>query len=216
MRLSARVVQWTGTAHHWVGGRAGAVELPPPARLEIVEDSSGYYTFHYDESGELQADDWAVTVDDAKVQARFAAGISLEAWVQIEDDGLCTGCVWLDPRYSPGTGRSGAPGRLVQAPDNSLVWSLAGAIEERYPGHVLGVNARVREFDIDVLTRNAIVEVGGWCLPRRIAERTNLGYLGYTVVAYCPGLDDIAVAAVEAEGGLAAGDMATLLQVLAP
>ena len=81
--------------------------------------------------------------------------------------------------------------------------------------HVLGVNAKIRSVDIDILTRNAIVEVGGVALPTRVAARVTLG-LGYTVIAYSPGLNAEAITAVEVAGGIGTNDIATLLDVLAP
>lgn len=96
-----------------------------------------------------------------------------------------------------------------------LVADIANAIEALYPGHVTGVNTQLGGHEIDILTKNAILEVkaGGSGLTRQVIARSKLGL---PVIAYSPKLGRSAIRGVNNAGGIGTNDLGQLLGVLKP
>jgi len=99
------------------------------------------------------------------------------------------------------------------------VADLANAIEARYPGLVVDVNTTFGGNEVDILLKNAIIEVkqGGSGLARQVAARASSGL---PVIGYSPKLGRFAAADINAAGGIAAGGKAStlsdLLDILRP
>src|SRR5690349_1551332 len=96
-----------------------------------------------------------------------------------------------------------------------LVADVANAIEERYPGHVMGVNITVDGHEIDILTGNAIIEVkqGGSGLVRQVVNRQALDK---PVIGYSPRLGRHAIRAINEAGGIGTDSLDDLLAAIAP
>ena len=87
-RLKATVKDATGNTTHSIGslkdGELRVEEtIPMPAWVEIVKEGGGFYLMHFNEGGEVIADTWHQSVDDAKGQAEFEFGILSSEWTEI-------------------------------------------------------------------------------------------------------------------------------------
>ena len=114
-------------------------------------------------------------------------------------------------------------GALIFTSPDKHVGELATAIEEAYPGHVVGVNVPVLDeagnlvTDADILLKNAIIQVkggagtglGGQIL--RTEAATDLPVIGYG-----PDLGYWVVRGIQQSGGLVTRDAGLLIQVVAP
>ena len=96
-----------------------------------------------------------------------------------------------------------------------LVAEIAKEIERLYPGHVLGVNQTLGGHEVDIILRNAIIEVksGGSGLTKQVLDRL---HLGVPVIAYSPKLGKYATRAINAAGGIATHSLEELLRVIHP
>ena len=102
---------------------------------------------------------------------------------------------------------------------------LVRAIEARYPGRVVGVNFERGGLEIDIETKNAIIEAKagrGKGLGRQVTDRLS-GSPNPTekpVIGYSPRLGPHAAKEIDKRGGIAAGgvacDLETLLEILRP
>ena len=113
-----------------------------------------------------------------------------------------------------GSSGGGAPQRLFTSKD-PLVAQVANAIESRYPGHVIGVNQKIGGQEIDIVLRNALIEVkqGGAGLTSQVTARLNLGY---PVLAYSPKLGGQAIQGINNCGGIGTNDIKLLIDVVKP
>ena len=96
------------------------------------------------------------------------------------------------------------------------VASIANAIEAAYPGHVVGVNQMVGGQEVDILLRNAIIEVkggNGKGLTKQILDRLSLGL---PVIGHAPNLGPHAAKSINAAGGIASKSLQELIEVVAP
>jgi hypothetical protein len=117
--------------------------------------------------------------------------------------------------------RAGAAARTFTSPD-PLVADLANEIEAAYPGHVVGVNvpllnAAGEEKEIDILLKNAVIEVKsgrGAGLTSQLAKAQALTDL--PVIGYGPQLGVHVVRGIRAAGGLVTRDAQLLIDVVAP
>ncbi len=68
----------TGNTRHYRNGQL----LPPPVSLQIAQypDDAGYYLFYLDGDGEVQADTYHDSVEDALDQAEFEFGVRPDEW----------------------------------------------------------------------------------------------------------------------------------------
>jgi hypothetical protein len=57
--------------------------VPPTEWVEISQESSGIYLYHFDKGGNCIADTWHMTIDEAKDQANFDFGILAGDWREI-------------------------------------------------------------------------------------------------------------------------------------
>ena len=105
------------------------------------------------------------------------------------------------------------------------VEKLTKAIEERYPGHVIGVNFERGGLEIDIETRNAIIEVKagrGKGLGRQVTDRLSgpANPEKKPVIGYSQQLGPHAAREINKRGGIAAGgvacDLEILLEILRP
>ena len=104
--------------------------------------------------------------------------------------------------------------RNFYSPD-PLVTDLAQKIDSRYPGHVIDVNTILDGQEIDILTRNAIIEVkaGSSGLTLQVTKRLSIGLY---VIAYSPKLNWQAIREINAMGGIAVTDLNLMLDTLRP
>jgi hypothetical protein len=84
-RLRATVREATGRTIHanatLEDGMPTAFEvLPRTEWVEISQEPSGTYLYHFDNGGRCIADTWHMTVEDAKDQANFEFGILAGDW----------------------------------------------------------------------------------------------------------------------------------------
>jgi hypothetical protein len=123
-----------------------------------------------------------------------------------------------------GSGVAAKTAKLWTSPDPDVGF-LANAIENRYPGSVLGLNIPRAGSEIDIETVNAIIEVkggGGKGLGKQITDRLSgpLNPTGKPVIGYARNLGPFAAREINRRGGIAAGGAAstldTLLDILAP
>ncbi|MFN8707566.1 MAG: polymorphic toxin-type HINT domain-containing protein [Planctomyces sp.] len=96
------------------------------------------------------------------------------------------------------------------------VANIANAIEAAYPGHVVGVNQMVGGSEVDILLKNAIIEVkggNGKGLTKQILDRLNLGL---PVIGHAPNLGPHAAKSINEAGGIASKSLQELIEVVAP
>jgi hypothetical protein len=96
------------------------------------------------------------------------------------------------------------------------VANIANAIEAAYPGHVIGVNQMVGGSEVDILLKNAIIEVkggNGKGLTKQILDRLNLGL---PVIGHAPNLGPHAAKSINEAGGIASKSLQELIEVVAP
>ena len=96
------------------------------------------------------------------------------------------------------------------------VTNIANAIEAAHPGHVVGVNQMVGGNEVDILLKNAIIEVkagNGKGLTKQVLDRINLGL---PVIGHSPNLGPHAANSINAAGGIASNSLQELIQVVAP
>jgi hypothetical protein len=136
----------------------------------------------------------------------------------VEDDhsyfvGRASGGVWV---HNP-----------VWCSPDPHVANIANAIEAEYPGHVVRVNEIIQDSsgltitDIDIETQNAIIQVKsgtGGGLGRQITSsmRPEVNPTGKPVIGYAPRMSRHVIREVDGRGGIATGDLRTLLDILAP
>ena len=88
MRLAASVKRVVGKARYYKASISDGVvvpleELPIPSRVEIEEDESGIFLYHYDADHKCIADDWFSTLADAKNFAHLQYGIGEDDWADL-------------------------------------------------------------------------------------------------------------------------------------
>lgn len=107
--------------------------------------------------------------------------------------------------------------------DDPLVADLANKIEARYPGHVAGVNRKIRDArgravtEIDIELRNANIQVksgGGKGLTRQVIKTITISEK--PTIAFGPNLGMHVQRSVERQGALATTDENLLLEVIKP
>jgi hypothetical protein len=62
------------------GKPVATVPLGETKRVEIMEDSGGFFLLRYDESGQGVGDTWHMTLAEAKAQAAFEFGVVEKDW----------------------------------------------------------------------------------------------------------------------------------------
>lgn len=80
MALRATIKRSLGQTRHLQGNASGAVEMPAPTTVEIVESEGACFLLRKDESGQCIADTWHLTVQEAMEQARFEYGVAETDW----------------------------------------------------------------------------------------------------------------------------------------
>ena len=93
-KLKAAVKKTTGNTTHSIGslkdGKPVVEEaIPTPAWVEIHEDGGGFFFMHFDESGDVIADTWHQSVNEAKEQAEFEFGILASDWKTCAENITC-------------------------------------------------------------------------------------------------------------------------------
>jgi hypothetical protein len=63
----------------------GLVEVLPVVHVRIEADDLGFYLFRFDESGQMVADTWHQSLEEAKDQARFEYMIADDDWTVATD-----------------------------------------------------------------------------------------------------------------------------------
>lgn len=89
MKLRAEIKKDLGKTKHSLGhiedGEPVDIKRLPFAKwLEIVEDKSGVYLYHYIADGECISDTWHLSVNEAMAQAEFEFQIKQTEWCKIE------------------------------------------------------------------------------------------------------------------------------------
>jgi hypothetical protein len=85
MRLRAAVKTVKGTTRHY---RHPDGLLPPPAWVELQPDAGGAcFLFYCNADGDVQADTWHESIEDAKGQAAFEFDIGDADWFEVADGG---------------------------------------------------------------------------------------------------------------------------------
>ncbi len=75
--------------HHWSGSLTHQSMMSLPDLLIIVQDvqsTKGFYLYRYTKYGEFCGDTWHPDLEQAKNQAIFEYGESLEKWKEIPGD----------------------------------------------------------------------------------------------------------------------------------
>lgn len=93
MKWEAKVRRVTGITQHRIAtvvdGRLVPQEVLPSPSTVRIEDSGGdrgVFLFLLNAAGECIADEWALTVEEAKRQARYEFAIEEEDWAVVPDD----------------------------------------------------------------------------------------------------------------------------------
>lgn len=124
------------------------------------------------------------------------------------------------PMVDPPPPTGGAPSFVSKDP---LVGDVANAIEEAYPGHVVGVNVPMYDAqgklvtDGDIVLKNAVIQVksgSGKGLANQIARTETATDL--PVIGYAPDAGKFVIQDVLTMGGLVTQDLQMLVDVVAP
>jgi len=107
--------------------------------------------------------------------------------------------------------------------EDPIVADLSNKIEDRYPGHVIGVNRRIRDTrgrivtEIDIELQNANIQVksgGGKGLTRQVISTQAVS--AKPTIAFGPNLGIHVQTSVEKQGALVTTDENLLLEVIKP
>ena len=85
MRIKAFVSKTTGKTRHYTAsinndGTKDLENIPIPKWVEISEEPSGFFLFHYNADGECISDTWHESLEEAKEQASFEFEIEDNDW----------------------------------------------------------------------------------------------------------------------------------------
>ncbi len=83
---ASKVKHYTGLPPGLTGGKDTRQELGGARFLVIEENADGVFLFRYGVDGGFVGDTWHMNIDDAKHQASYEYGESVEEWADVPPD----------------------------------------------------------------------------------------------------------------------------------